>query len=162
MTAKNNAYSYLPNDKPEPAAKRKATKGLLEMANMRLRVHRIDADESFDPIESVGFSTVANGNVPYRGDIELTECLGFACPFTSQYCDNCKFGGMKTVYPTFFYNSLALAAISAVKPKSPYKPLFQYGYDDDYDQYDLYLAAPMARGARALAEMRVSGRMNIF
>jgi len=132
-------YSYLPGSDEAAAevARRKAVKGILAMANMRLPGHLADADEPLDPVESYGFSAAAQEvAVEEPDDSEESGCT----------CDACKSlnGERERKFLSFSYMVFTEARVFQSRPDA---------------RYELYALAPTSRGARASAELRRSGRI---
>ena len=84
MGSKSN--SYLPTNGAGEAARKKAAKAILAMSNKHFPEHRIDADEPFDTVETVGSPTAPHNLLVLDPD----SCLGFTCPLKSDACDRCK------------------------------------------------------------------------
>lgn len=121
-----------------------AVKSILKFAGVHLLARPADEDESSDQVESVGFSAVRQ-DVP----AELAECLGLACPMSSEICSVCKLSSPHEV-------SIEISRMLSVEPKPPIEPVFQSWHDA---RHELYSSATTSRGGRALAELHVLERM---
>lgn len=165
--------NYLPPGKEAEVARQIAAKNLCAWAGEHLPETRADADEPFDVNETVGPPTASHNLLILDPDV----CLGFMCPAKSCVCDECKlarktdenFGVSDDEIPLLFFGK-ALSDISDLflLPSGGQMSLGLIGRDDwratmldtwyEYE-YEQHLPAPMARGARASAELRLSGRM---
>lgn len=103
---------------------------------MRTRNRSADADEAFEPVESIGISVATHNSV------EPTKCLGYACPMPSDTCGRCKLFKGDTVFS--FYQPVAEIRV------------FQSWHDA---QHALYSSASASRGSHAFAEMHLTGRI---
>jgi hypothetical protein len=138
--------SYLPGCGTADAAREKAAKSLLEFAGVHLPVHLPDGDDAPD------FNEMQDSSAPvFRLALfepEPTECLGPACPLSSEACDRCRFFESQTdSEPEFFMFAEASALIDRLQHE-PADAL-----------RDLYQVAPMARGHRATRELRFASRV---
>ncbi|MCR4275784.1 MAG: hypothetical protein NUV90_00130 [Candidatus Parcubacteria bacterium] len=103
---------------------------------MRTRNRNADADEAFEPVESIGISVATHNSV------EPTKCLGYACPMPSDTCNICKLFKGDTVFP--FYQPFTESRV------------FQ---SRNAGLHELYAAAPASRGSHTFVELHVYGRM---
>ncbi|OGG76398.1 hypothetical protein A2950_00495 [Candidatus Kaiserbacteria bacterium RIFCSPLOWO2_01_FULL_55_19] len=121
-------------------------------------VRFLDADESPDPIEFVGYSVV-------RQDIiaKPTGCMD--CPERSDACDNCKLseGDSDDEENRELARLITPGILSRFASRSKEGAyLGQMLQAAHYHEglHDLFFAAPPFRGARMAAELRTRERMN--
>ena len=139
--------SYLPECGTADAARRKTAKNLLEFAGVRLPVHLADADDAPDLNEMQDSSAMVFRLALFEP--EPTECLGPACPLSSEDCDRCRFSeGQESLEPD---PELESEEALALFDRLQYEPADALR--------DLYQVAPMARGHRTTRELHFASRV---
>jgi hypothetical protein len=138
-STRNN--SYLPRCGTADAARRKAAKSILEWAGEHLPVHLADADDKPDLNEAEDSSAMVFRLALFEP--EPTECLGPACPLSSEACDRCRFSESQ----------------ESLEPEEA-SELFGRLQNEPVDAlHDLYQVAPTARGHRATRELHFASRV---
>lgn len=152
-------YDYLPSDNlAAAAAKEKARKNILAMANRQFPLNPIDADEPEDPLTQGGFSA---DNLDCLVPVDPEVCLGIMCWKPSYACDECTASGKKDQPWGGDWAEVPVDMNQGgSSPEEDFEPFPEPSSDplppfdeavstgDKYDEVDTRIA-PLARGARA-------------